>query len=131
MFKEWRSMIEAAVSDYPADSQKKQYLMTKLTDEDSQLVKHHETFQDMIMALQNHFGDELKAENDRIIKFLEWARGTPNQDIQKISQDSSFLHGIVGGMVGLRKDKCVCPNKTGCTLPNHTVNDHCGNHCFF
>ena len=129
--KEWRSMIESAVSDFQVDSQKKQLLLTKLSEEDCQLVKHHPTFKDIIMALQNHYGDELKAENDRILKFLEWAKGAPAQDIQKMSQDSSYLHGLVGGMIGLRKDKCACPNKTGCAQPNHAVDNHCDNHCLF
>ena len=105
-------MVESAVSDFQVDSQKKQLLLTKLSDEDCQLVKHHATFKDMITSLQNHYGDELKAENDQILNFLEWAKGTPAHDIQKMAQDSSYLHGQVNGMIGLRKDKCMCPDKT-------------------
>ena len=82
-FKDWRSMIEAAVCDFPADSQKKQLLITKLTQDDCQLVKHHATFKDMITALKTRYGDELKAENDQIMKFLDWAKGAPNHTSQR------------------------------------------------
>ena len=83
------------------------------------------------MALENHYGAELKAEINQILKFLDWAKGAPNHDIQKISQDSSYVHGLIDGMIGLRKGKCACPNKTGCVQPNHTVDNHFASHCLF
>ena len=136
-WEEFAKLVRQYADGMSMDSQKRNFLLSKVSNEIRNTLANHGSFDDCITSLSHQFGDKIRVTIDRIADFVSWTQKPVSSinNLDAVGNKVTEMKGFVGRLVNPRCIKCKCDvndaNKFPCILPEHKGKDHCKKHCEF
>ena len=117
------------------DSQKRNFLLSKMSTEIRKTLANHGSFEECITSLSHQFGDKIRVTTDRIADFVTWTQKPASSinNLDAVGNEVTEMKGFVGRLVNPRGIKCKCDTNDASKFPctEHKGKDHCKRHCEF
>ena len=134
-WEEFAKLVRQYADGMSMDSQKRNFLLSKVSNEIRNTLANHGSFDDCITSLSHQFGDKIRVTTDRIAEFVSWTQKPVSSidNLDAIGNEVTEMKGFVGRLVNPRGITCKCDVNDAAKFPctEHKGKDHCKRHCEF
>ena len=124
-WEELEGLVKQYVDGMSMDSQKRNFLLSKMSGEIRNTLANHGSFDDCITSLSHQFGDKIRVTTDRIADFVTWTQkpAASINNLDGVGNEVTQMRGFIARLVNPRGIKCKChvndANKFPCILPEN------------
>ena len=112
-WEEFAGLVRQYADGMSMDSQKRNFLLSKMSIEIRNTLANHGSFDDRITSLSHQFGDKIRVTTDRIADFVTWTQkpAASINNLDDVGNEVTEMRAFVARLVNPRGIKCKCDVK--------------------